>query len=154
LYSSREWQDQSGEGPLFEPLQPSEDIAADVKLAELKGFPAGLVETLQNAGYRSLRDILELERTDVTNIEGISTEDSDVLIAFLSEVTEETTPEEEPEESTNVTVVGSNEPAVAQAESAEQPEAEVSTDTEKESVVVPTDSAEKPGAEADSTATT
>ena len=154
LYSSREWQDQSGEGPLFEPLQPSEDIVADVKLAELKGFPAGLVETLQKAGYKSLRDILELERTDVTNIDGISTEDSDVLMGFLSEVTEETSPEEEPEESTNVTVAGSNELAVVQAESAEQPEAEVPTDTEKESAVVPTDSAEKSGAEADSTPTT
>ncbi len=153
LYSSREWQDQSGEGPLFEPLQPSEDLVADVKLAELKGFPAGLVETLQNAGYRSLRDILDLARTDVANIEGISTEDSDVLMDFLSEVTEEL-PDEEPAESTNVTVVGSNEPAVVQAESAEQSEAEASTDTEEESGVAATDSAEKPDTEADSTPTT
>ena len=160
LYSSREWQDQSGEGPLFEPLQPSEDLVADVKLAELKGFPAGLVETLQNAGYRSLRDILDLARTDVANIEGISTEDSDVLMDFLSEVTEEL-PDEEPAESTNVTVVGSNEPAVVQAESVEQSEAEASTDeaeastdTEEESGVAATDSAEKPDTEADSTPTT
>ncbi len=64
---------------------------ADVELAELKGFPDDLVETLKAAGYKSLRDILDLERSDVATIEGMSTESVDVLLEFLSEVTEENT---------------------------------------------------------------
>lgn len=94
LFSSREWLDRGGEGPLFAPLEPAEDIAADVGLGELRGFPSGLVETLQNAGYQSLRDILDLERSDVLAIEGMSTEHVDILMGFLSEVTEEAVPGE------------------------------------------------------------
>ena len=94
LFSSREWLDRGGEGPLFAPLEPAEDIAADVGLGELRGFPTGLVETLQNAGYQSLRDILDLERSDVLAIEGMSPEHVDILMGFLSEVTEEAVPED------------------------------------------------------------
>ncbi|MCH7779026.1 MAG: transcription termination/antitermination protein NusA, partial [Gemmatimonadetes bacterium] len=94
LFSSREWLDRGGEGPLFAPLEPAEDLAADVGLGELRGFPTGLVETLQNAGYQSLRDILDLERSDVLAIEGMSPEHVDILMGFLSEVTEEAVPED------------------------------------------------------------
>ena len=96
LYSSREWLDRSEEGPLFAPLQPAEDLVADVKLQELRGFPADLVQTLEGAGYHTLRDILDLDRADVMKIEGMDAEQSDVLLSFLSEVTEETTPDDEP----------------------------------------------------------
>ena len=89
LYSSREWMDRDGEGPLFAPLPASEDLVADVELGELKGFPPELVETLLKAGYKSLRDILDLERSDVVNIVGMDPEHADVLMGFLSEVTEE-----------------------------------------------------------------
>jgi N utilization substance protein A len=89
LYSSREWLDRGGEGPLFAPMPAGEDLMADVQLAELKGFPPDLVETLQAAGYKSLRDVLDLERGDVANIEGMSPESVEVLLEFLSEVTEE-----------------------------------------------------------------
>ena len=97
LYSSREWLDRSEEGPLFAPLQPSEDLVADVKLQELKGFPADLVQTLEKAGYHSLRDILDLERADVMKVEGMDAEQGDVLLSFLSEVTEDTTRDDEPQ---------------------------------------------------------
>jgi len=93
LFSSREWVDRGGEGPLFAPLELAENLVADVELSELKGFPTGLVETLQNVGYRSLRDILDLERSDVLGIEGMSPENVDILMGFLSEVTEEATAE-------------------------------------------------------------
>ncbi|MCH7715003.1 MAG: transcription termination factor NusA [Gemmatimonadetes bacterium] len=95
LYSSREWQDRTEEGPLFAPLQPTEDLVADVKLQELRGFPEDLVQTLEKAGYHTLRDILDLEHADVMKIEGMDTEQSDVLLSFLSEVTEETTADDE-----------------------------------------------------------
>ncbi len=89
LYSSREWLERGGEGPLFAPLEPEDELVADVLLNELKGMPPDLVETLDATGRKTLRDILDLEREDVEKIEGITTEQADVLMAFLSELTEE-----------------------------------------------------------------
>ena len=92
LFSSREWVDRGGEGPVFAPLEPAEDLVADVELSELKGFPPELVQTLQTAGFQSLRDILDLERADVLAIDGMSDKHVDILMGFLSEVTEENVP--------------------------------------------------------------
>jgi N utilization substance protein A len=89
LYSSREWLERGGEGPLFAPLQPEDDLVADVLLNELKGMPADLVTVLEGAGMQSLRDVLDLERDDVLKLEGITAEQADFLMAFLSELTEE-----------------------------------------------------------------
>ena len=89
LYSSREWLERGGEGPLFAPLAPEDEFVADVELGELKGLPGDLLETLEAAGFKTLRDILDLERDDVLKVEGITTEQADVLMGFLSELTEE-----------------------------------------------------------------
>jgi N utilization substance protein A len=91
LYSSREWLERAGEsaGPLFAPLEPEDELVADVLLTELKGLPGDLVETLEATGMRTLRDVLDLEREDVLKIEGITAEQADSLMAFLSELTEE-----------------------------------------------------------------
>jgi N utilization substance protein A len=89
LYSSREWLERGGEGPLFAPLPPAEELVADVRLNELKGMPPELVATLEKAGRKTLRDILDLEREDVLKIEGMTPEHADVLMGFLSELTEE-----------------------------------------------------------------
>jgi N utilization substance protein A len=89
LYSSREWLERGGEGPLFAPLEPEDELVADVLLNELKGMPPDLVETLEATGKKSLRDVLDLERDDVLKIEGITSEQADFLMAFLSELTEE-----------------------------------------------------------------
>jgi N utilization substance protein A len=89
LYSSREWLERGGEGPLFAPLPPAEELVAEVRLNELKGMPPELVATLEKAGRKTLRDILDLEREDVLKIEGMTPEHADVLMGFLSELTEE-----------------------------------------------------------------
>ncbi len=89
LYSSREWLERGGEGPLFAPLPPAEDLVADVRLNELKGMPRDVVEALEASGRQTLRHILDLEREDVLKIEGMTTEHADVLMAFLAELTEE-----------------------------------------------------------------
>lgn len=89
LYSSREWLERGGEGPLFAPLQPEEELVADVDLGELKGLPADLLSTLGQAGFRTLRHVLDIEREDVLKIEGITPEQADVLMEFLSELTED-----------------------------------------------------------------
>ncbi|MEE8192126.1 MAG: transcription termination factor NusA [Gemmatimonadales bacterium] len=91
LYSSREWLERGGESPLFAPMEPEDELVADVLLSELKGMPADLVETLEATGRKSLRDILDLERDEVLKIEGITDEQADMLMAFLSELTEENT---------------------------------------------------------------
>ena len=89
LYSSREWLERGGEGPLFAPLPPEDELVADVELNELKGLPAELVAALAATGMQTLRDILDLERDDVLKIEGMTPEQADALMAFLSELTEE-----------------------------------------------------------------
>ncbi len=91
LYSSREWLERGGEGPLFAPLPPEDELVADVRLDELKGISPELVETLEKVGFKTLRDILDLEREDVLKIQDIKPEQADELMAFLSELTEENT---------------------------------------------------------------
>ena len=89
LYSSREWLERGGEGPLFAPLPPAEEMAAEVQLKEFKGLPPEILTTLEAAGLKTLRDILDLEREDVLRIPGITAEHADTLMAFLAELTEE-----------------------------------------------------------------
>jgi len=89
LYSSREWLERGGEGPLFAPLPPDEALVVDVMLEELKGIPSEVVALLEKAGFKTLRDILDLEMDDVVKIEGVTQEQGEMLLAFLSELTEE-----------------------------------------------------------------
>ena len=44
---------------------------------------------LNGAGYQTLNDVLDLEREDIEKIPGMTTERSDQLVAFLSELTED-----------------------------------------------------------------
>jgi NusA-like protein len=94
LYSSREWLERGGEGPLFAPLPPEEEMAGKVPLAELKGLSPELTGILENAGYKMLNDILDLEREDIAKIPGMTPETSDQLMAFVSELTDEDSGEE------------------------------------------------------------
>jgi N utilization substance protein A len=89
LFSSREWLERGGEGPLFAPLPAADDLVAEVQLNELKGVPPEAVPLLEAAGYKTLRDILDLEREDLLKVENMSAELADQLLAFLSELTEE-----------------------------------------------------------------
>jgi N utilization substance protein A len=89
LYSSREWLERGGEGPLFTPLSADEALVVDVMLDELKGIPIEVVAILESAGLKTLRDILDLEMDDVLKIDGIEQEHADILLSFLSELTED-----------------------------------------------------------------
>jgi N utilization substance protein A len=92
LYSSREWLERGGEGPLFAPLPPEteeEEAAARVSLKELKGLPAELVTTLEAAGIVELSDLLDLDVEELPSIPGLAPEHVGVLQAFLAELTEE-----------------------------------------------------------------
>src|SRR6187551_2880361 len=52
LYSSREWLERGGEGPLFAPLPPEEEMASQVPLNELQGLSPEITAILESAGYR------------------------------------------------------------------------------------------------------
>ncbi len=86
LYSSREWLERGGDVPLFAPL-PEEEEAADVKLSAIEGLPPATVAVLEAGGYKTLNDIIDLEREDFLKLAGIAPEEADRLMAFINEVT-------------------------------------------------------------------
>jgi N utilization substance protein A len=88
LYSSREWMERGGETPLFAPL-PEEAEAADVRLADIADIPPATVAVLEHAGFRTLNDIIDLEREDFLKLPGIAPEEADRLISMINELTEE-----------------------------------------------------------------
>src|SRR5580704_10875715 len=91
LYSSREWLERAGEAPIFAPL-PEEtpvDAAADVKLSEIQGLPTATVAVLEDAGYRTLNDVIDLEREDLLRLPGIAPEEADRIMAIIDELTED-----------------------------------------------------------------
>jgi N utilization substance protein A len=89
LYSSREWLERGGDIPLFQPLPEEEEEAADVKLSDIEGLPPATVAVLEAGGYKTLNDIIDLEREDFLKLAGIAPEEADRLMAFINEVTAE-----------------------------------------------------------------
>jgi N utilization substance protein A len=90
LYSSREWLERGGEAQLFAPLPEEQDQEVyDVQLSEIEGLPAATVAVLEHAGYKSLNDIIDLDREDFLRLPGIAPEEADRLMAFIDELTTE-----------------------------------------------------------------
>jgi transcription termination/antitermination protein NusA len=89
LYSSREWLERGGEGPLFAPLPPEDEAVSQVQLTELKGLSPELLAILNGAGYQTLNDVLDLEREEVGKLPGMTPERTDQLMGFLTELTDE-----------------------------------------------------------------
>jgi N utilization substance protein A len=87
LYASREWLERGGEGPLFAPLPPEEEMVTHVPLADLQGLSPEIIARLSSAGYQTLSDILDLEREEIGKIEGMTPEHVEQLLTFLSELT-------------------------------------------------------------------
>ena len=87
LYSSREWMERS-DSPVFAPLPEETDIA-DVRLSEIEGMPLATVAVLEEAGFRTLNDIIDLERDDFLKLPGIAPEEADRIMSILDELTEE-----------------------------------------------------------------
>src|SRR5678816_4449756 len=88
LYSSREWLERGGEGPLFTlaPLEEEEAAVTQVALSELKGLSPEVLGILDTAGYRTLSDILDLEREDIERVPGMTPEAANELLAFLADL--------------------------------------------------------------------
>ena len=95
LYSSREWMERGGETPLFAPLPEETEEMADVRLTDIGGMPPATVAVLEEAGYRTLNDIIDLEREDFLKLPGIAPEEADRLMAMIDELTTEDASSEE-----------------------------------------------------------
>ncbi len=87
LYSSREWMEKGGEAPLFAPLPEEEE--ADVPLNEIDGLETSTVAVLAEAGYRTLNDILDLDRDDLLRLPGIAPVEADRIMSIIDELTME-----------------------------------------------------------------
>jgi transcription termination/antitermination protein NusA len=88
LYSSREWMERGGaESQIFAPLPEEGEEMADVRLADIAGMPPATVAVLEDAGYRTLNDIIDLEREDFLKLPGIAPEEADRIMALIDELT-------------------------------------------------------------------
>ena len=97
LYSSREWLERGGDTPLFAPLPDEQFEAADVKLSEIGGLGPATVAVLEDAGYRTLNDIIDFEREDFLRLPGIAPQEADRIMSLIDELTEEGSSEEAPQ---------------------------------------------------------
>jgi N utilization substance protein A len=89
LYSSREWLERGGEGPLFTLPAPEEEPETQVPLAQLEGLSPELVAILDQAGYTTLKDVIDLEVEDVARVPGMTPSTAEELVKFVTELTEE-----------------------------------------------------------------
>jgi N utilization substance protein A len=91
LYSSREWLERGGEGPLFAPIptEGEEEQVTHVALTELKGLPSEVVSVLGAAGIVELSDLLDLDSEELRHVPGLSREQLEILQAFIADLTEE-----------------------------------------------------------------
>src|SRR5512144_230860 len=87
LYSSREWMEKGAEG-VFAPL-PGEEAEVDLQLSEIEGLPPATVAVLGEAGYKTLNDIIDLERDDFLKLPGIAPSEADRIMAMIDSLTEE-----------------------------------------------------------------
>jgi N utilization substance protein A len=87
LYSSREWLERGGEGPLFAPLPP-EEAAMRVPLTEIEGLKPEITAILASGGINTLDDVLDLEREAILKVPGMTDAFADELLTFLSSITE------------------------------------------------------------------
>ncbi len=89
LYSSREWLERGGEGPLFALPPVEEQPETRVPLSQLEGLSPELVAILDQAGYTTLKDVIDLEAEEISRIAGMTPATTEELIRFVSELTEE-----------------------------------------------------------------
>src|SRR5439155_1975146 len=89
LYSSREWMERGGESQIFAPLPEETEEVADVRLSDIGGMPPATVAVLEEAGYRTLNDIIDLEREDFLKLPGIAPEEADRIMGLSDELTTE-----------------------------------------------------------------
>jgi N utilization substance protein A len=94
LYSSREWMERGTDQPIFAPLPTDEPVSGvNPRLLDIEGMQPATVAVLEEAGYRTLDDIIDLEREDFLRLPGIAPEEADRLMAIINELTTDDVPE-------------------------------------------------------------
>jgi N utilization substance protein A len=94
LYSSREWMERGSDQPIFAPLPTDEAVSGvNPRLGDIDGMQPATVAVLEEAGYRTLDDIIDLEREDFLRLPGIAPEEADRLMAIINELTTDEAPE-------------------------------------------------------------
>jgi N utilization substance protein A len=89
LYSSREWMERGSEQQIFAPLPGESSDGVNPRLSEIEGLEPATVAVLEEAGYRTLDDIIDLEREDFLRLAGIAPEEADRLMTIIDELTTE-----------------------------------------------------------------
>ena len=90
LYSSREWLERGGEGSIFGGIvTDDEDETPRVPLAQLDGLSPELVAILDQAGFTTLNDVIDLEPEEIAKIPGMTQGTADELVRFLGELVED-----------------------------------------------------------------
>jgi len=89
LYSSREWMERGADTQIFQPLPGEPEEVVNPRLSEIEGLEPATVAVLEEAGYRTLDDIIDLEREDFLRLAGIAPEEADRLMTIINELTEE-----------------------------------------------------------------
>ncbi len=70
----------------FAPL-PGDGDPTNPRLVDIEGLPPATVAVLEEAGYQTLDDIIDLDREDFLKLPGIEGEDADRVMAILNELT-------------------------------------------------------------------
>src|SRR5258707_1185029 len=89
LYSSREWMERGSETQIFAPLPGETEEVVNPRLSEIEGLEPATVAVLEEAGYKTLDDIIDLEREDFLRLAGIAPEEADRLMTIINELTTE-----------------------------------------------------------------
>jgi transcription termination/antitermination protein NusA len=116
LYSSREWMERGSEQQIFAPLPGEGEQNVNPRLAEIEGLEPATVAVLEEAGYRTLDDVIDLEREDFLRLAGIAPEEADRLVAIIDELT---TDDDGAEEVSDASAAEIPEPPQNKAESVE-----------------------------------
>lgn len=93
LYGSREWLERGAEEALFGGGEQEYD-AADFPLGQLD-IPAATLAALEEAGYKTFLDIIDLDRADLIRIPGIGSDEADAVLRVIDALTVEDSATEE-----------------------------------------------------------
>jgi N utilization substance protein A len=115
LYSSREWMERGSDQQIFAPLPGEAEESVNPRLSEIEGLEPATVAVLEEAGYRTLDDIIDLEREDFLRLAGIAPVEADRLMTIIDELTTE---EGAAEETTDADAAEIPEPAAVDEDSA------------------------------------
>ncbi len=87
LFSSREWGDRAGTAGGFG--EGGTEDGGDVPLSDINGIEPAVVAVLEAGGYRTLNDIIDLDRDDFLRLPGIAPAEADHLMTLIDSLTVE-----------------------------------------------------------------